>query len=231
MKPAVLLLAAILLSKAHTWAQEGETINVNTGVNVASVLSFNQLYRYPQFKPGRIFYKDGTTAGGLLNFNIVLNEMQFISPGGDTLSVAHEATIKYLTVADDSFYYHKGFLEWISGNETAKLLKKQYLKELDKRKMGGYGMYSSTSAITSYNSYMADNTVYKLAVRDDVLMTRKVSYYIGNSNNDYLPASKKNIMKLFPKHQTAISRYLQQQEVNFDKESDLLKLIVFLQDL
>ncbi len=230
MKPVILLVTTVIFFHLPTWAQS-ETITVSSGTDIASALSPKQLYRYSQFTSGKVYFKDGTTASGWLNLNLLLDEMQFINPAGDTLTVDNEQTIRYLTIATDSFYYQKGFLEQVAGPATTRLLKKQSLKELDKRKIGGYGMSTSTSAIANYDSYMADNTVYKLAIRGDILLAKKVDYYFGNSNQEFLPASKKNLMRLFPKHQVAISRYLQQNEVDYKNEADLLRLISFLQSL
>jgi hypothetical protein len=231
MKPAILLLTFLFVFKVHTWAQKSETIMVTADQDLIAALSPNQLYRYPQFTPGRITFLDGKTSSGRLNYNLLLGEMQFVNHKGDTLTVDNEHTIKYVIVSKDSFYFQNGYLEWITGNANAQLLKKQYLKELDKRKVGGYGENTSTSAIATYNSYLADNTVYKLSLRGDILLAKKVDYYIGNSNHTYLFANKKNIMKLFPKQETAISKYLQQNEIDFKNEADLLKLLSFLQSL
>lgn len=229
MKPAIAICFFLTLYLSSA-AQQTEKISVQDGGDIAGRLTFDQIYRYPQFIIGRVFFKDETSATGLLNYNTILDEMQFVADTGDTLSLANEHLIKYITAGSDSFYYYnKGYYELITSNSIARLLKKQYLKQLDKEKIGGYGMATSSSAITTYNSYMADNHYVKLTVRGDVILAKKTDYFLANKNNQLLPATKKSVIKLFPKYEKAISQYVKENEVDFNKEADLRNLILFLQ--
>jgi len=228
MKPAIAICFFLTLY-LFSAAQQTEKIAVPDGGNIADGLTFDKVYRYPQFTIGRVFFKDETSATGLLNYNTILDEMQFVAASGDTLALANEHLIKYITLGSDSFYYSKGYFELVTSNSIARLVKKQYLKQLDKEKIGGYGMATASSAITTYNSYMADNHYFKLTVRGDVILAKKTDYFLANQNNQFLPANKKSVIKLFPKYEKAISQYINENEVDFTREADLRKLMLFLQ--
>jgi hypothetical protein len=230
MKPVMLLLLSGAI-QVQVHAQKSETFTVQAGDDATKVLAYKDIYQYPAFAAGRAFFKDGTSGTGRFNYNKLLDEMQFIDPKGDTLSMAGESTIRFIAVGADSFYYNKGYMKSVKTYPQVQLLKKTFLKELDKKKIGAYGSVSSTSAIDSYESFVADNTVYKLTVRGDVLFSQKTEYYLGGKNHTFLPANKRSAIKLFPKHEGAINRYLGNHPVDFRKEQDLLQLTQFLQSL
>ena len=69
-----------------------------------------------------------------------------------------------------------------------------------------------------------------LTVQQEVTLSKQTSYFIGNAYNHFLPANKKNIIKLFGTKQSAIERYLKDNKVAFNKEEDLKTLIAFLQE-
>jgi len=231
MKSIIGLSAILLLLNSIALAQTINTITVRAGDSIKNALSFTDKYQYPAFTDGQVYYKDGSVSRGKLDYNFLFDEMHFISRNGDTLAVTNEPLIKYVVIQKDSFYYDKGFLHLIASNGMAKLAKKTLLKELDKQKIGGYDMRSSTSAITNYQSFTADNAVYNLHVREDILLAKKASYFFSNRNNEFLAANRKNVLKLFPKNQKEIAAYLKDNGVDFAKEDDLKRLMSFLQTL
>src|SRR5687768_6408029 len=103
MKVWALLLFALLYYSTSV-AQNHNSITVRSGSTISQTLSLTDLYHFAQFQQGRIFYKDGTTSSGRLNYHRFFSEMQFLSSGGDTLAVANEPTIRLLVMGTDSFY-------------------------------------------------------------------------------------------------------------------------------
>ncbi len=80
---------------------------VKASQDIKEVLSPSARFRYPEFILGNVYFKDGTNSQAPLNLNSLNEEMQFINHKGDTLSIAIERTIKYLTINIDIFYYSK----------------------------------------------------------------------------------------------------------------------------
>jgi len=144
-----------------------------------------RIYRYPVFTSGVIYFKDGNTPSALLNYNFLLGEMQFIAPKGDTLSIANEKTIKLITIKDDSFYYDKGYLELIMTGSVVKLVMKQKINVTGTQKIGAYDQPSAVSSISSYTTFSSGPRSYKLNVRQDVLLSKETSYYLGDKFNHF----------------------------------------------
>jgi len=186
-------------------------------------------YKYPSFMVGRVTFKDGTVGGSAMNYNLLLGEVQFVSAKGDTLSLANELTIKHISIGSDTFYYDKIYLQFVAGNATAKLAKSEKLRLADVKKMGGYGMYSSTGGIDNYSSINTPSGPVRLEEKMRMVLIEHTFYYIGDRFEHFLPASKKNVYKMFGKKQ-GLDSFLDENKIDFAKESDLEKLVAYLNE-
>src|SRR5438105_3172680 len=120
---------------------------------------------------------------------------------------------------------------FIIDNGSIKLDKKQLIKVLDKQKIGAYNQPSSASSIDSYSTYSYGGRIHKLDIREDILLSKQTSYYLGDQYNHFLLANKKNLLRMFSSHENIIEKYLKENAVDFNNEEDLKKLIFFLQQL
>ena len=210
-------------------AQDSKPIRVKAGEDIYQKLA-KEIYLYPQFTQGTIYFRNGNTNLAYFNYNRMNGEMQFITDKADTLSVANEATIKYINVAKDSFFYSDGYLQLVIGNNAAKLARKQVIKIIDQQKIGAYDQPTSAGAITSYSSLNNDLRFYKLDIKQDVILGQQTTYFFGDKYNNFFRANKRNLLKNFSRKEKELNNYLKENSVDFNKEEDLAKLIVLLND-
>ena len=178
-----MLLSAPLCAQKNEWT-------VKPGESIRDVLGDSVIYRYPQFIEGKVFYKDGSASRGLLNFNFITGEMQFIAPSKDTLALANEVTIKYITIQSDTFYFDKVYIELIHSSSQAKLGKLEIIKRGDVKKEAAFGQMSSTTAIDAMSSLYGARQTYKLAEQSTITLQRKTWFFVGDSTNHFLPGVK-----------------------------------------
>lgn len=193
------------------------------------VLSTADIFHYPQFTYGKVFFKDGVIAETKLNYNRFLDEMHFINPKGDTLALTNEKTIQVIAIGKDSFYYDQGYVRLISSGNGMQLADKQTWKLADKRKTGAYNISSSVSSISSRSNYFDGRRSHNLNVKEDVVLVKVEQYYFGDKYNRFVLADKKNLRKLFPKEQERIDTYLKENKIDFDNKEDLKKIVQFLE--
>jgi len=196
------------------------------------VMTGARVYYYPNFMSGESFFKDGTTAKGRLNYNILNEEVEFISARGDTMAIAKEQmlNIKYLKIDTTNFYYDHGYLRKLKENKEGKLAARQYWVVVKRQKIGGYGEpISSTAAIFSATFYHIFGTFTpNLVMQENITLAKKSVYYFGDQYNLFLPANKKNLLKLFPHKKNQLENYLKSNDVDFDKLEDIEKLFDIL---
>jgi len=222
-----LFVLTILCMYGNSNAQNKEW-TIPAGEDIKNFLGDSIIFRYPQFIQGFVYFRDERVSNALLNLNLVNGEMQFIAPSKDTMTVTNEATIKFITISKDTFYYDKGFVELVHTNAGAKLAKIDVIKPVYLKKTGAYGQASSASAISTVSSFYNSNELTKLTENKEVTLRRETIYFVGNNFNKFLQASKKNIYELFNNKEPAIEAFIKNEKIELNKKDDLIKLVDFI---
>lgn len=211
-------------------AAQHQAYTVEGGEDINKEVAPAQRFQYPGFTKGRIAFRDGKDIDASLNYNWVLGSMQFISPKDDTLSLAYEATIKYIVVNNDSFFYDNQYVQWMDGNGEVKLAKNEKLKLSSVKKIGAFDTRTSGVAVTTYSSVNVNNASHSLDAKEELTIKTTISYYLGDVYNHFVPFTKKNLLKRFAGNSRDIEDFLKNASPDFSKESDLLKLMSFLKE-
>lgn len=224
-----LLFFFILIVHLELLAQDSTYITIKTGSKVGDVLPLREIYYYPEFTKGEVFFKDGTTATVKMNYTRLFDQMLFINTKGDTLALAEEKTIKFINILKDTFYYDEGYIRIIDDNDFVKLAEKEVWEVADIKKTGTHNTYS-TPGVTSVKSFRDGNDANRnsLTLNEDIVLRKETQYFIGDEYNHFVRAGKKKLMQLFPKEQRNIETYLKENKVDFNKKDDLEKLFQFL---
>ena len=220
----------VLANCSLSYAQDS-TIVIKAGTSFKESVSITDLYQYPQFVYGKLFYKPGDSAVARFNYNRLIDEMQFIDFKGDTLSIANAATIRLIRINNDVYYYDDGYVKLIKDTNGIKLAEKQTLQLAGKNKIGAYGMASPEAAIDSYGTLIDQRGTYNLVPRQDIILAKKTQYYFGDKYNQFVWATKKNLLRHFSKQSGTLNAYLKENNVNLNSREDLEKLLQFLASL
>lgn len=199
MKRAMFPVVISLLSLSDVLAQESKLIKIKAGEDIQTAVSFADKYRYPQFKNGTVSFFTGATTAGKLNYNLLLGEMHFISPSGDTLSLANESTIKEIKIGENQFYYDpkNGYLEVKADYQSIKLAIKQLFRVAGIEKIGGYQQSSAVSSIKNYSMIANGNSsVKRLEAKGDIVLSKEKLYFFIDQNNRFYKANKSNLLKI-----------------------------------
>lgn len=188
-----------------------------------------EMYLYPAFGEGVVHYKDGQQFRRLMNYNRMLATVQFIDEKNDTLAIANESAVAGIRIGDDVFIYAPNCLQAID-NGKVKLLKNVRLSIADVRQVGAYGTKNTTSAIETNNLLYTWMGSYAVDVNEVLLLSRLSTFYIQGPDGDIVPASKKNVLKLFGGNE-AVKGFLRTNNINFSNEGDLLTLTKYLSGL
>jgi hypothetical protein len=226
MKAVILVVAGCLLVTGLVAQQSGKIL-IKAGEDIGLKLA-KEVYIFPDFTLGVVTSKDGSVSKGLLNFNLLNGEMQFIEPKGDTLSLADEQTIKLITIGKDSFYYDHVYLRLVASNPVVKLAIRERLKVVDKQRIGAYNQPSSSASIEAQNIYNSGAAIHRLNVKEDILMAKETLYYLGDKYNHFILANKKNLIKLFYRKQDEIEDFLRANRIDMTRLEDLVTLMGFL---
>ena len=218
--------ALLLLATANFSLQAQETYILKPGESFKEVLTYNQIYNYHKFTDGTVFFKDGKTAGGKFNYNLVNGEIQFLDGKSDTLSLANETTIRHLVIAKDTFLFNKAFIKIISSNPAAKLGERIYYKDYI-QKPGAYGGSTSATA-TNTVDLLVNRRALQVDHDHEISLVKHTDLVFAGTNTDFFVADKRTLSKAFPKFKDQINNYLTANPVDFKQPADLQRLCAFI---
>jgi hypothetical protein len=228
MKTILFLLFFII--SLYSFSQSTKVITIKPGDNFAKEELVKEIYRYPEFTNGVVYFKNGGKATGRINYHRIYKELAFITGKGDTLLLENPGSINFITVSNDTFYYSGIYVEQISRAAQIKLAENVQIAETDRKRKGTYG--EELIGPTSISFFTMQNYTQKLSNNETITFTKKTSFFIGDEANLFVVANKKNLLKLLTKQKgEAVEEFLKQKEINFEKREDLLALFSFLQTL
>lgn len=229
MRKIFLLFASLYLLLSNLSAQKYEPVTVRAGMKVGDCFPYNERYRFSEFTTGKILLKSGISSAARLNYDFLSAEVVFIR-NRDTLALVNPRDLRLVTIGQDTFYYDRGFYFESLTSGPVRIGLKQYIKLKETQQKDSYGTTSSGAAVSSYGALPSQGNFYKLTANADMLFQRTLEYYIF-SEGEYIPVNRKNLMRIFPGHETEIKTYLKTKKVSFDERDDMLNLAEFLRGL
>ena len=227
MMRVLLILIASLWYNNYCAAQALKRYIVKAGEAPDEVIPDEAKYIFPAFTEGTAFLRSGASVKQQFNYNHLLDEMQFLNSGGDTLAIADPGLIKSISINSFVFYYDKGYLRQIVEIHAYKLAVKQQMIQIPDKVGTAYGGSSGSSAVTTYSSIYSSDKVHRLKVDRDVLFQTVTNWFIGDQYNHFEKGDKKGFYNTFPSKRDAIRKYMAKNNTDFNKEADLEQLLRF----
>jgi hypothetical protein len=202
---------------------------INPGQTYGDVIPLNEVYLLPKFTFGYVEYKDRANGQAKMNFNILVREMEFIDEKGDTLSIADEEMIKKIIIEKDTFYYKEGYLYSIKKYGDYFLSGKQYFYFSNRQTIGPHGSLSSSSIETARLISSSGNPLRDLVQNEIITLAKNTDYFLGDKYGNFVPANKKNIMKLYSKQEKKIVQYFSEHpSIDYTNEEEIKSLLAFI---
>ena len=231
-KPILLLLfitAFLSGAEISSFAQATQRIYVNSGADQWDNFML-AIYLYPSFKDGMVEFKNGQRFTRPMNYNRIAGTIEFISEKNDTVAFADEASVGHVDIGGDVFVFTPICMRFLSSKKV-KLYVYEKMKIGDKQKIGAFGIPNSGSAIETVDRIESNQRTYRLNANETVILRKSTSYFVQSATSEILPANKKNVLSLFPGNDEPVKEYLKTHNVNFNKESDMIGLVNFLDTL
>jgi hypothetical protein len=231
MRQTLLLSIALLFFSAVAFCQT-QTIIINPLQQKTEEL-YRNIYKYPKFVPGKIVYTDSAISEGSFNYHKVFNQILFIGSRGDTLTLAHPETSRYIVIGTDTFtFYRKTVLEKLTHHPEVNLFMSDIIKYIGKERKGAYGTYSTIYSVNS-NSTVTNNdqiTQY-LELDENLIFKSNYEFFLSDRFNNLFPADKKGFYNFFSKNENELRSFLKKNSINFQKKEDLQRLLNHMNSL
>ncbi|TBX70040.1 hypothetical protein EZL74_04650 [Flavobacterium silvisoli] len=173
-------------------------------------------YLKMSFFPAKI---EGISKVALMRYDVFNDEFEFINSKKDTLILNKVATFNPITFSDENVKYQLvnytkknkpifGYLINVYQKSNCILFKKQNIIFVEKK----------------VNSVPFETIIPAKFVQTDD------TYYFKNEDKDIIefPKNRKGLVKMFPEKKSVLEDFIKQHNIDFEKESDLIKIIDFL---
>jgi hypothetical protein len=228
-KPFFILFCVII---SHSlFAQDLKTFKVNPGEKVYDVITPANRYTFTDFQIGQVFFRNNAVGTARMNYNALLASVEFIDNKGDTLALDNLESIRHITIAADTFYYDKVFVEKLATKGNIRLGRFWIIMLSNHQRLGSMGQPTDAS-VDAYTSLSSSGNALKTMVAKEILTYKEhIRYYFGDKFGQFRLANRKNLLAVFGNNKNQISSYLEEDKVDFLREADMLKLLDFLASL
>ncbi len=201
------------------------------GTDMASILSGDVVYMYPEFQKGTVMFKDKTFAEGDLNLYLIGSTLHFRDAKGDTLVLKDQDQINMVSIGKDYYMrFDKAYVRILNETDNVAFGIRSILIFEQAQKVGAYGTVNNTSAISEISSianlggtvgttYLKSLKNIPYVIRHDGMLYDGTKLYM---------ATRKNFLKLFPGRKDEITQYCQTHNVDFSKAGQTLALFNYL---
>lgn len=189
----------------------------------------DNLYIFDEFKNGKAVYKNGAVVYAKLNYDPLNQRMLFLSPSDNALlEIVNPSDISYINIEGRMFEQIKGnlFYERINYNNFIFYIQWR-CKAVSEGKPSGYGMTSTTSAITSVSVINKEGRTIPLNVSEKFNYKPDNFYYIKINNTHKRFSSPDSLAKLFKVHKEEIKKYIKENKLDFDNPEDIKSAVEY----
>jgi hypothetical protein len=212
----VFFLILIILLYGTPEAQKYSQVTIHAGENVDAYYK----YRFPAFEDALVYLKNGTVSSYKMNFNLLLCEMQFIGPKGDTMEIANMADIDSVIFRKAKFIFDDGFYEIIASSGSIQLALSRSVS-IEGIKVGAMGIESQGTSVDSYESFVSVEGLKGLALNQDVAVKEKESYFLISGPGEIVDANKSGFMKVFVGKSGDIEDFIKSERIHFNRQKDI----------
>jgi len=232
MNKSLILLFAYCI-QTTVLAQTADEFIVRAGEEPSDVIPRTRQFYFADFREGQVFYPQGKRSDVLLlNYNTLLEVMQYIDQNGDTLFIPEESNIfKYVKIGDDIFYHHfrEGYFNLLSrdGDYNLATRMRWRIERRDLMVFNGYGMAEASPGSTLSTKRVGGNFVQN----EDMAYLHESAYYVVGPRDVVFRANRAGFLKSFPDYKDQIQAFLREHPTNFEDEQSLKELVRFSSSL
>lgn len=183
-------------------------------------------YIFKEFLPGVVKKKTGQEVHILLNYNTLTEEMIFIKDTQHFAMIDLEQ-IDSVTLGGRTFVPGNDMFYEKLTNTPSALYVRNKTNVLQEGKDIGYGAKSESGSISTVVALIGPRAVYRLDLPQGFKLVDHTTYWVKKEDRFIQLTGIKKAQSAFPLKADAIKSFVQQNNIQFDKEEDMAKLVEF----
>jgi hypothetical protein len=193
-------------------------IVVNPGKDIITNIPAEDVYAHKQFVKGTIQYKKRKVIRSKMNYNVLLDRMQYINSTGDTVSM-DDYRFNFIVLESDTFYYDRYYYKFLKKYDKIKLVSRTVFAMINRQKTSKDSLDKLYQII--YNGLFLQG----ITAKDTLKLVKLESYYMGDPKNVIQTLRRENIIKIYPHRKKALLDYLNNHPVYLDNREEVEKML------
>lgn len=202
---------------------------VKAGQSIWGAIGTEGIFRFPKFQPARITFTGGAIQDeAKVNYNFYTETVESITKDGDTIKIRNPKDILEVSVGGTAFIHDddQGFVEVLLTAPVSLCVHQLLAEQVAGNREGKSTVAAEMVSASYYQTY----SLHKVLDRDRLYL-KQVRYFFMDKRNKLYPASKTEILNLFPGYESTIASYIRENSIDFQKEKDLIALTRFCTEL
>lgn len=238
-----LLISLAILAAAHAQQPYSETFRfTEQRVNMEEKVPVKAQLLYPDFSGARVYFRDGQTSEGRVNFNMLLDELVHLDRRGQVMITSGQVdSVLFDNGAVIVFHPDHGFLERITtGGRTTLYGKHQLRVNTETYVQGPYGQQTRSSSVTRVRTLdtgtgEGPEREFYLENPGGETMEVKVRYQVQTllrtESGLHRVFNRRQLQGALPEFRQDVRNYLREHNVSFTDLNDMRKLTDFINQL
>lgn len=224
----------MIFSLGHAQTNTVKNVDISSTEDIINKIPRNAVFLFDDFTTGSVYIKHGSTTYAKLNYNTLLNEMQFLDNQNNIMAISNCNDVLLITINNQNFYHISGrtFGQLIFDGDVRLLAIRHTECNVDDSKSGAYGLQSETSSITNIRK---DSPVFGQYRSMEVYRNIKykiVDEYMLEKDGKFFRVKNKNaFIKALPGYKKEIEMYFATNNIEISKESSLIEITKYCNQL
>jgi hypothetical protein len=189
-------------------------------------------YIFADFTKGIIYYKDGSALNALLNYNLIIDEMQYLDDKDKKQTVFEFDKIDYISIAMRQFIpLDNDFAEIIIDNDAVNLALKRYTKVSGTSRSKVNKIIDRKEALPNDVEMIADSAYYLIRMKKPQGIKSGPLKGLSLSQNRVVEANYNGFLKVYSQHKEKITEYINNKDIDFKNSDDIIELTEYCNGL
>ncbi len=233
-----ILFIFLLLWMGGVHSQTRQTIRTTDAkINVEELADPALVFLHDDYVQARIRFPGGRIDETQLRYNILVDQMQFVSRRGQVQNISVSPVFESIELDGKTFVYDagEGYLEVLKDGDISLYHKRSIRVTAQPIKRGAYGGTDQTSAIDGVGHYQIDSRVVSLdnpgGREMEVTLRYMESFLIRKDGQLTQVGNRRQFLREFSEHRSELRTYIREFDIDFDTPDDLILLVDYLKSL
>jgi len=187
-------------------------------------------YLFTNFSIARVATKVGKDLNMMANYNIVTEVIVFLQKG-QIYDLADYHNVDTIYFKDHIFIPGEKVFYELAFSGPASLLIRHRGTIQGPPKPAAYGGTSEVSASKNLNYLQMSGNIYRLENEKSLIIKEEDEYLISKGEKITPFHTEKQFISIFPEKRGDLKSYIRQNKVRFDREDEVVKLVMYCNEL